>query len=208
VRFLVARGYTVVAPMRRGRGESSGTSLEECANWAGRCTLSEQIGLFEPGLREALLDLEAVTDQIVRSKLGQHSAKLILSGTSRGGFLALAMAAEHPEIAAGVVNFVGGWFPVSTMYPAEINERRLGLQLVRLTGLGARSRAPTIWIYADRDHAYPDSVTRRFFQAFRKGGGSGEYRFIASHGLESGHQVAEDTTLWAGTVNAFLNRLP
>jgi dienelactone hydrolase len=162
----------------------------------------------ESGLREAILDLEAVTDQIVISRLGKSKATVILSGTSRGGFLALAMAAAHPDIVAGAVNFVGGWFPVSTLYPAEINERRLGLQLVRLTELGARSQAPTLWIYAGRDHAYPDSVTRRFFQAFRNGGGSGEYRFIAYHGLESGHQVAEDTTLWASTVSAFLDRLP
>jgi alpha-beta hydrolase superfamily lysophospholipase len=30
IRFFVSRGYTLVAPMRRGRGESSGTYVEEC----------------------------------------------------------------------------------------------------------------------------------------------------------------------------------
>jgi len=31
VQFFVSRGYTVVAPMRRGRGESTGTYIEECS---------------------------------------------------------------------------------------------------------------------------------------------------------------------------------
>jgi predicted acyl esterase len=30
VEFLVTRGYTVVAPTRRGRGESTGTYVEGC----------------------------------------------------------------------------------------------------------------------------------------------------------------------------------
>lgn len=207
VRFFVSRGYTVVAPMRRGRGESSGTSLEECGNWAGRCTLTQQIGLLDSGLREAILDLEAITDRIVQTGLTKPNSKFIFSGVSRGGFLALAMAAEHPEITTGVVNFVGGWFPVSALYPADINDRRLRLQLERLTSLGGRSRAPTLWIYADRDHAYSDGVTRQFFTAYRGGGGSGKFHFIASHALESGHRLAEDTTLWTSTVAEFLNRL-
>src|SRR5262245_58782305 len=56
IQFFTSRGYTVVAPMRRGVSESSGTYREECPVQSGACTLAENTALFDSGLQEAVLD--------------------------------------------------------------------------------------------------------------------------------------------------------
>ena len=56
VQFLLSRGYTVVAPMRRGRGESTGTQVEECSVFTGECTVGDQDRLSVGG---TTLDLGA-----------------------------------------------------------------------------------------------------------------------------------------------------
>jgi len=89
--FFVSRGYTLVATMRRGRGESTGTYVEECAFYLGECTLAQQIAMTHRSLREATLDTEAVIDQVV-GRLVPAGSKIILAGNSRGGFLSLMMA--------------------------------------------------------------------------------------------------------------------
>ena len=75
IRFFVSRGYTLVAPMRRGRGESSGTYVEECAFYLGQCTLAQQVALTERGLREAILDSNAVIDQLILGGLVPRNRK-------------------------------------------------------------------------------------------------------------------------------------
>src|SRR6266566_2734790 len=53
IQFFTARGYTVVAPMRRGVSESSGTYREECPVQSSSSTLAENTALFDSGLQEA-----------------------------------------------------------------------------------------------------------------------------------------------------------
>ena len=108
LRFFLSRGYTVVAPMRRGRGESSGTYVEECPVYAGRCSPADQVALGDRALREALLDTYTAIDQIVY-RIVPRDSKIIAAGHSRGGFLSLILAGERPQAVKGVVNFAGGW---------------------------------------------------------------------------------------------------
>src|ERR1044071_6535798 len=89
IQFFVSRGYTVVAPMRRGRGESTGTYVEECSVFTGQCTGADQVTLGERGIREALLDTDAVIQQLILGRLVPRESKILLAGHSRGGFLSL-----------------------------------------------------------------------------------------------------------------------
>lgn len=207
LRFFTTRGYTVVAPMRRGRGESSGTYVEECAIYLGKCTLAQQTAMTERSLREAMLDTAAVLDQVVFGRLVPRDSKILLAGVSRGGFLALMAAAARPKQVRGVVNFVGGWMSVSDKYPADENQQRLDEQTRRLGQAGKQGQAPSIWIYAARDPFYSESTTRQFFRAYEEGGGKGEYVFVADHALPSGHTVASNLALWETSVDAFLAKL-
>jgi pimeloyl-ACP methyl ester carboxylesterase len=207
IEFLVRRGYTVVQPMRRGLGESTGTFVEECAFAAGKCSLSEYRARAEPGLAEAIRDSNAVIDQIIEGQEVPRESKLLFVGISRGGFLSLRMAAERPDLCKGVINFVGGWLSIRDEWPAEENSARVLLADEWFRSIGGKARAPTIWIYASRDPFYSESTTRRFFEKFREGGGTGQYVFVADHSLSIGHRVASDPKLWDTRTDAFLSEL-
>jgi pimeloyl-ACP methyl ester carboxylesterase len=207
IRFFVSRGYTLVIPMRRGRGESSGTYVEECAFYLGQCSLAQQVELTDRGLREAIADSDAVIDQLILGRMVPHKSKILLGGISRGGFLSLMLAGERPEIVKGVVNFVGGWHSVSDKYAAPDNKLRLEAQTTRLARAGKIAKAPSIWIYAARDPLYDEATTREFFRAWREGGGRGDYVFVTDHKLPMGHAVASDASLWEHPVDVFLKEL-
>ena len=204
VRFFVSRGYTLVAPMRRGRGESSGTYVEECSFYLDQCTLAQQVAMTERSLREALLDSKAVIDQLILGRLAHRQSKILVGGISRGRFLSLMLAGERPELVKGVINFVGGWHSVSDKYSSSDNQLRLEAQTVRLTQAAKRTSAPSIWIYAARDPFYNEATTREFFRSWREAGGEAEYIFVANHSLPSGHAVASDAALWGRQVDDFL----
>lgn len=207
IRFFVSRGYTLVAPMRRGRGESSGTYIEECAFYLGQCTLAQQVALTDRGLREAILDSNAVIDQLILGRLVPQQSKILVGGISRGGFLSLLLAGRRPALVKGVINFVGGWHSVSDKYSASDNKLRLEAQTVRLARAAKQASAPSIWIYASRDPLYNEATTREFFRSWNEAGGHAEYIFVADHSLPSGHAVASDAALWRSQVNDFLEAI-
>jgi len=206
IRFFMQRGYTVVAPMRRGVNESSGHYLEECEYQAGKCTLEQNTALFDLGLREAALDSMAVIDQIIEGRLVPKNTPILLAGISRGGFLSFAIAAKRPELAKGMLSFVGGWLSITDQWPPELNARREALQTNALRSFASRAKAPSLWIYAERDPYYSEATTRRFFEAFKDGGGNGDYVFITDPGLANGHAVASRLSLWGSSADAFLAR--
>ncbi len=204
IRFFVSRGYTLVAPMRRGRGESSGTYIEECAFYLGQCTMAQQVALTDRGLSEAIRDSNAVIDQLILGRLVPRQAKILVGGISRGGFLSLMLAGERPALVKGVINFVGGWHSVSDKYSASDNRLRLEAQTVRLARAAKQASAPSIWIYATRDPLYNETTTRAFFRSWNEAGRPAEYIWVADHALPSGHMVASDAALWRRQVDDFL----
>jgi pimeloyl-ACP methyl ester carboxylesterase len=175
--------------------------------WAEKCTRSEYLELFESGLEEAVLDTSVVIDQNILGNLVPSDSRLLLAGVSRGGFLSLVMAAERPGVVSGVVNFVGGWLSINDVWSAEDNEKALKLQIDRFSTIGTRVRAPSVWLYAARDPFYAESTTRRFHRAFIEAGGKGEYFFVATHTLNSGHELGSNPSLWEGAVDEFLKSL-
>jgi pimeloyl-ACP methyl ester carboxylesterase len=207
IRFFVSRGYTFVVPVRRGRGESSGTYVEECAVVAGKCTIAQQLALTERGLREALLDTNAVIDQVVLGRLVPRDSKILLVGQSRGGFLSLILAGERPSLVKGVVNFAGGWQSLqSGLSDADFKER-LELQAPRLAKAARQFNGPSIWIYAARDQFYRDDAPRMLLDAWQGAGGQAEYVGITEHSLANAHLALTDEALWGRQVNAFLGRV-
>ncbi|HEX7809820.1 MAG TPA: hypothetical protein VF608_13885, partial [Thermoanaerobaculia bacterium] len=204
IRFFIARGYTVVAPMRRGRGESSGTYVEECAIYAGECTLAQQTGMLDRTVREAMLDSFAVLDQVVFGRIVPRMSKVLFVGVSRGGFLSLMLAGERPNQAKAVVNFVGGWLSIGDKYSEADNQQRMSAQAEWFRRAGSSRAVPSLWIYAARDELYGETTTREFFRNYQQAGGSGEFVFIREHALPNGHLIASNLAAWEAAANKFL----
>ena len=206
LRFFISRGYTVVAPFRRGRGESTGKYVEECSAFTGQCTNADQFALTERGLREALLDTNAVIDQLVLGGLVPRDSKILLAGHSRGGFLSLALAAERPSLAKGVLNFAGGWLAVTDNLSPRENLQRTEEQTVRLSRAAKQARMPTVWIYAVRDPLYKEGVPAELVRAWREAGGQAEFVNITEHSLPNAHLVPSEGALWERPMDAFLKQ--
>lgn len=207
VQFFLSRGYTVVAPMRRGRGESSGSYVEECSVFTGQCTPSDQVALAERGLREALLDTDAVLKQLILGRLSGSGSKIILVGHSRGGFLSLLLAGEQPSLVKAVINFAGGWHGVTERLTSSENRQRMDDHKARLTRAASRATSPTMWVYAARDPLYRDGVAQELHGFWQGAGGRAELAFLSEHTLANAHLAIGELPLWEQQVDAFLKRL-
>ena len=206
LRFFLSRGYTVVAPMRRGRGESSGAYVEECAVYAGKCSPADQGALGDRALREALLDTYAVIDQIVY-KIVPRDSKIIAAGHSRGGFLSLILAGERTQAVKGIVNFAGGWQAMNDRVTPEDHKHRVEVQAVPLRRAAAHAKAPSIWIYADRDPFYNEAGRQAILKAWRDGGGTAEYILVTEHSLPNPHAIPANATYWESQLDGYLKSL-
>jgi len=204
VQFLVTRGYAVVAPMRRGRGDSTGTYVEECSVYTGECSVADQVKLGERGIREALLDTNAVIDQLVLGRLAPRDAKVLLVGHSRGGFLSLILAGERPGLAKAVINFSGGWYGVTDRLTAAENQQRMDDQKVRLTRAAERAGVPTLWFYAARDPFYKEGVPQELRRYWQEAGGRAEFVYVAEHSMPNAHLALSDPKLWEAQADALL----
>ena len=207
INFFVSRGYTLVAPMRRGRNESSGTYVEECSVFTNQCTVEDQIPRGERAMKEALADTNAVIDQLIIGKLAARETKILAAGISRGGFLSLILAGERPTLVEGVVNFVGGWIAVSDRLTDVQAKARMDDQKARLERAAKRFSGPSVWFYASRDPFYKDGVAQERHKYWTDAGGKGEFIYISDHNLQSGHVVASNPTLWSKQVQALLGKI-
>lgn len=204
--FFIERGYTIVVPMRRGRAESSGHYVEECAYQAGKCSLADYRELTASGIADAVASTEAVVDQIVMKRLQPKQGRFLLWGSSRGGLLALRYAAAHPERVRGVVAVSPGWLSMTDKWPEEENRLRLMLQTSLLAEAGKLYKGPTLWIYGDADPFYPEVLTRQLFEAYKTAGGAGRYVQVRNHKLPTGHVPPVD--VWQSDAHNFLAELP
>jgi len=207
IRYFVSRGYTLVAPLRRGRNESSGTYVEECSVYLKQCTAAEQTAQAETQLQSALADTNAVIDQLILGKLVPKESKLIAAGISRGGFLSLMLAGERPTQVKGVVNFVGGWRGVTERLSPDDLKQRMAFHASKLAAAAQKCKGASAWFYASGDPFYTDNAPREWFQAWQAAGGRGEFVYITDHNLPTGHAVAPNLALWQRQVDAMLTPL-
>ena len=189
--YLASRGYVVVAPMRRGRGKSTGTSPEsEDKN----CDPES----WYPGLRESMRDLDA-TVEFTHSLPNARIDDLTLIGVSRGGFLSIAYSAEgkHRSEVRKVVNFVGGW-----VAQAE-DQCSIDFNLVAFRRYGAETKIPMLWLYGARDLFYGDSAVKDYARAFTDAGGIAHFHLIPDV-PDNGHWLPQYPAKWRSLVDRFL----
>ncbi|MBV8156050.1 MAG: hypothetical protein JO278_00240 [Dyella sp.] len=191
--FLVARGWQVVYPQRRGRGQSDGLYDEGLEKDRSRYSCDRT--LAEAGADHAMADLEVVMAHTM-SRPDVDARYIVIGGVSRGGILATAYAGTHPEQVKGVLNFVGGWVGTGCTDAAAVN----GALFAR----GAPFPGTSLWIYGEGDPYYPLAHSRSNFEAFRAAGGQGRFILLRpAKGLD-GHSVYLQSSLWAEDIDTYL----
>lgn len=189
--FFVERGFTVLAPMRRGRGASDGAPAE----YEGTCE-PEVLGA---GLARAIEDVDAAMAYL-RAQPWTDAERVLIAGQSRGGILSVAYAAERPGMVRGVINFAGGW----TSQRCDDGGR--GFNGATFASAGRRTRIPMLWLYAEEDGYYSATWIRRYHEAFAQAGGIARFHLFPAFGGD-GHRLVDRVELWKAAADNFLRRL-
>jgi dienelactone hydrolase len=184
--FFRSLGYIVVVPMRKGRGQSEGPYLEEDDSIANAV-----------GLDSAIEDLHAVVEYL-STQTDVDRKRIVLAGSSRGGFLSVAYAGRYPSNIIGVINFSGGWFGEGM--PAEDFNFEIFGQA------GRDAKIPMLWLYADHDSYYSLKFDEREFSKFQSAGGRGELIEVRDIPGE-GHLLCLWVDRWQNKVTSYLNGL-
>jgi dienelactone hydrolase len=195
--YFLKKGWQVVYPQRRGRGQSDGLYDEGFDSRRSRysCVLDESL----KGLDRAVEDLDVVMNFLLQ--MDQVDPKQIyMGGQSRGGVLSVAYAARKPEIFKGILNFVGGWMNDRCTDGKAINRAAF----VR----GASYGKSTLWLYGHDDSFYTVRHMRDNFEAYVSQGGKGEFVELRVPGQMNGHGVIHFPETWIPKVEDFIGRVP
>lgn len=186
------RGYIVLAPMRRGRGKSTGISPESeekncnALDWYQALPLSMQ-------------DIDAAVEFSHTLPLALPNS-ITLIGVSRGGFLSVAYSAEgrYKDQVRSVVNFVGGWVAqAEDQCPQDFNS-------IAFERYGRTTKIKMLWLYGANDSFYGDVAARTYVDTFNKAGGDANFHLIT--GIpDNGHWLPEYPAKWQNLVDDFLS---
>ncbi|MGQ0674744.1 MAG: alpha/beta hydrolase family protein [Rhodospirillales bacterium] len=189
------RGYVALAALRRGYGKSQGHYAES----DGDCTATR----YPQATRVGASDTQAIAASGAKRE-GVDGARVLAAGESVGGIVALAWAQSPPPELKGAINFAGG----RGGDPAQRGAVCQSDKLVAAVGaLGAGSKLPTLWVYAENDTVFGPTLARTMLDAFRQSGGQATLAVLPPV-QRDGHAVfANGTRAWADPVDAFLKRL-
>jgi dienelactone hydrolase len=194
--WLVARGYMVALPLRRGYGQTGGPWLENF----GRCSSPDY---YRAGLTTAQ-DIRTVIDYF-RGRTEVQRDRILLVGWSAGGWGSLAAASQSPPGVFAVINFAGGRGGGHPQVGNCAPQR-----LVDAAGrYGSTARIPTLWLYAANDSFFAPALARKMSDAFVRAGGRAEYVALPAFGSD-GHRLfgaADGRALWQAPVATFLETL-
>jgi dienelactone hydrolase len=194
--WLLARGYLVALPLRRGYGETGGA-------WAEAYGACANPDYYRAGLMSAD-DIQAVLG-FFRARADVARERGLLVGYSAGGWGSLALASKNPKEVRAVLNFAGGR---GGKHPQAGN--CAPQRLVEAAGrYGATARIPSLWLYAENDKFFAPELSRKMFDAYVRGGAPAEYAALPEFGSD-GHYVfstAAGRKLWQPPADGFLTQL-
>ncbi len=190
-RDFARRGWLAVVVMRRGFGSSDGPQPVplSCAS----TSFNERFDAEADDLRAALTAIARRPDA--------DPSRMIAVGVSAGGAAVIALSARNPPGLAAVINVSGG-----LRFEACPKEDVL---VSAIRDYGARSRVPSLWIYAQNDSFFGPDLVERMRSAFLEAGGDAKLVMFPPQGKE-GHQIfgtASGRMKWLPEMDGFLRSL-
>lgn len=163
IREFLKRGFVVIAPMRRGYGDTGG----EWAERYGTCVAPD----YYRAAREGAKDVNA-TVAYAQSLPYVRRDQVLLVGQSAGGIAAMAAASENPSGVVAVVNLSGGRGGRPYTHPGD---PCVAANMTEAIGKLARTiRVPVLWHYSENDQFFAPRHVKAWFQAFRDAGAPGK----------------------------------
>ncbi|MGC2781902.1 MAG: alpha/beta fold hydrolase [Bradyrhizobium sp.] len=176
---LVARGYAVLVPERLGHGRTGGPYVED----QGGCTDANYEAAGRATAAQILRALAFMRDQPFVAKGGA-----LIIGHSAGGWGALALADQPPQVVSAIIVFAPGRGGHADDVPGRIcAEDRLR---DAISAFGRNAHVRVTWLVAANDSYFPPAFSRQLADAFTRAGGRASFSVLPSSGDE-GHWLIE-----------------
>lgn len=205
LRFWLAHGFAVVAPMRPGYGKTGGPDREMPGHaWdaSGNCTRPPN---FRRVMDVASPTVLATLDWI-RKQTWANTSSLILTGNSVGGILTVAVGSQNLDGVIGFIDFAGGIGGNPSLSPGKSCDPNQLRDMY--AAYGKTAKVPSLWMYAENDKFWGAEAPKGWHAAFAQGGSIS--KFVTTETLTG--QDAHDLVffgkhLWEKPVETFVKQL-
>jgi dienelactone hydrolase len=202
VRYWLAKGVAVVAPIRPGYGATGGGNPEDSdsrIDSAGRCAGKPDFGRALEASTPTVIDTLAW----LRTQPWADAKRVLLVGQSVGGITTIAAGARRPEGVVGLVDFAGGIGGNPEHAPGHSCDPGQVLELY--ARYGRTTTLPSLWMYASNDQYWGFDEPLRWHEAFAKGGSHATFVHAAPVPDGDGHGLSRHAqALWAPALDKFL----
>ena len=174
-------------------GVSGGEDVED----TGGCSNKN----YPPGYEAAAVQTLQVLDAI-RQRPDVLPNRTLILGQSFGGATAITVAAKNPPGVVATINFAGGGGGNPLTQPQEPCAPN---RLKAMFGdYGRSARIPTLWVYTENDQWMGPKYPREWFDAFKAGGGVGEFVLFPPNGKDGHSLFTQDPEVWRPKALSFL----
>jgi dienelactone hydrolase len=202
VRYWLAKGFAVVAPIRPGYGETGGIDREDSGvrlDVFGNCWGYPNFDHAAAAAASAVV----ATIEWVRHQPWADPDRIVLAGTSMGGLASIATAARNPPGVVAYVNFAGGTGGDGTRAPEHSCGSSAMESLMRT--LGRSTRVPGLWLYAQNDRYWGSQWPAAWHRAFSESAKLTQFVMTEPVPNSDGHQLlARGGRLWTVPLDTFL----
>lgn len=160
-RWFADRGFVVLNLTRRGYGKSQGDWEEGY----GKCDFPYY---KEAGDKSAEDMLAAI--RYLRALPTVDKNRIVVAGVSAGGWGTLATAARNPDGVVLALNFAGGR---GSRSEGEVCGGEYAFR-EPLKAWGAKTKVPTLWLYAENDRFWGSDMPKKMFALYRAAGAPAE----------------------------------
>jgi dienelactone hydrolase len=196
-RYLVGKGFVVMAPTRIGYAETYGEFDPEAS---GSCSNPS----IEP-MSTAASDQVLATVEFARTQPYVDATRWLVAGVSVGGLTSVATVGRNPPGLLAGINFAGG----AGGNPEQNPGRPCGPHAIaNYWGFLAKSaKVPMLWLYWKNDKYWGEEIPKKWHKAWVDGGGLAEMTTFAPSGDDGHLGLAADMDHWLPVVDAFLAQL-
>ncbi len=196
-RYLVGKGFVVMAPTRVGYAETYGDFDPEDS---GSCSQQR----IEPKAIAAS-DQVLATVELAKTLPYVDATRWIVAGQSVGGLTAVTTVGRNPPGLLAGINFAGG----SGGNPDDRPGRPCNPNTISnyWGSLAKNAKVPMLWLYWRNDKYWGEDVPKQWHKSWVNGGGQASFKSLAPAG-DDGHSGSNiDMDHWLPVVDAFLGEL-
>lgn len=205
VRFWLAKGFAIVAPIRVGYGLTGGPDRENSGsafNQHGQCSRRPD---FET-LGKVTAETNLAVLKWAQAQPWADKNRVVLEGRSVGGFTTVSTAAANPPGVVGYINFSGGAGGSPDRSPQHSCDPE---QMKTVYGeFGKTTKIPGLWLYANNDQYWGPDAPKQWFDAFAASGSPAQFVHTEDLPGHDGHMLLTyGGKMWSVPVNAFLKQI-